>query len=79
MHGKLIDEITLPDSQEAAGQYLESGRGDQLHLSATHHGDHDEFWVVLSRRISGREVSRYNTRYLLSIKWADDSTKWADI
>lgn len=79
MHGKLIDEVTWPSTEEESGQFLHSIRGNQLHLSATHHGDHDEFWILMSRKISGREISRYNVRYVKSIKWADVSYTWADI
>ena len=73
MNGKLIDEVTWPDTEEEPGQILQSIHGNQLHLSATHHGDHDEFWIVLSRKITGREISRFNPRYISSITWEDDS------
>ncbi len=39
-----------------------------LHLSATYHGDHDEFWIVQTK--DGEEVSRHNPKFAETIRWA---------
>lgn len=39
-------------------------------FSATHHGDRDEFWVVLM--INGQERMRWNARHVVGIEWAED-------
>ena len=38
-----------------------------LRLNATHHGDHDEFWV--EEYLDGRQVAIHNCRYIASIIW----------
>lgn len=46
--------------------------GDQqLSLSATYHGDHDEFWVV--RSVNGKETDRYRCSHVDHIEWAPDT------
>ncbi len=43
---------------------------DDIHtltLSATYHGDRDEFWVIQEEE--GAEVCRHNCRYIASIDW----------
>lgn len=39
-----------------------------LNLSATFHGDHDEFWVVESDA-NYREIRRHNCRNVSTIEW----------
>lgn len=41
-------------------------------FSATHHGDHDEFWVLWI--VNGEEAMRWNARHLVSIEW-EEGTK----
>lgn len=36
-------------------------------FSATHHGDRDEFWVLLM--VNGKEAMRWNARHVASIEW----------
>jgi len=71
MHGKKISTIYWPDTESEQGRML-SSKDDDLILDATYHGDHDEFWIVQKRKITGREVARYNPRYVESIIWKED-------
>ena len=70
MHGKKIKVISWPDSGEELGRSLTSDdkHGD-LTLSATYHGDRDEFWIVQTK--DGKEIGRHNARFAESIVWAD--------
>jgi len=72
MNGKKIKAIYLPDSGNDIGQSITGSPTLSLEFSATHHGDHDEFWVLEFRDIEGKfkEVCRYNPRYLEAILWA---------
>lgn len=72
MHGKLIDYIELNPMWTQSGnpERITSGDG-QLFLSATYHGDHDEFWIVLVK--NDKELSRYNPRGVQHIRWSGQS------
>lgn len=63
MHGKEIRQIQMREGQE----FRQETDVQKLKLSATHHGDHDQFWVIVE--IRGSEVERFNARYLDSITW----------
>lgn len=62
MNGRKIATIALP----TAGGGLEYFHGS-FELEATHHGDHDQFWVVVKQ--GGIEVARYNANYVAHIEW----------
>lgn len=48
----------------------------KIFLSATYHGDHDEFWCVL---VSGEEeVARINCKHVISIVWDRPTPPQAD-
>jgi len=71
MHGKKIKRVDWPDSGEELGRHLPAGdQHGELTLSATYHGDRDEFWIVRTK--DGKEVARHNARYAESIVWADE-------
>lgn len=40
-----------------------------LELEARYHGDRDEFWIKRLDYVTGREISRYNCKYIASIEW----------
>jgi len=68
MHGRKIAAVYWPDTDSERGRSIEAERdGVSIALSATHHGDHDEFWIVVSR--DGAEVARHNPRYVESFLW----------
>lgn len=71
MNGKQIDAIYWPDSGNDLGRHLQSNESISLELSATYHGDRDEFWVVEYHDIEGEliEMARHNPRHLEGIKW----------
>jgi hypothetical protein len=73
MHGKLIDYIELNPAWTSHGNPESVGKYEPavLHLSATHHGDHDQFWIVESK--DGKEVARYNPRGVQHIRWSSDN------
>jgi len=70
MDGKKIAEIYFeggPGNFEGSPARIVSAKGTTLHLSATFHGDHDQFWVIESR--DGKEVARHAVRSIASIYW----------
>lgn len=62
MHGRAIKKIFFLDDE-----ILEEKDDLRLELSATYHGDHDEFWVVAKRGTD--EVERWNCKSLAGIVW----------
>lgn len=72
MNGKKIDVVYLPDTNDEYGRQLVAGHPgcESLHLSATYHGDHEEFWIVQIDK--GVEVARHNPRYVETIAWAKE-------
>jgi hypothetical protein len=74
MHGQLIDYIELNPAwtQHGNPERVYSRDGMTLRLSATHHGDHDQFWIVLSSS-TGVELTRYNPRGVERIQWLPDN------
>jgi len=72
MNGKKIDVVYLPDTNDEYGRQLVAGHPgcESLHLSATYHGDHEEFWIVQMDK--GVEVARHNPRYVETIAWAKE-------
>jgi len=66
-HGKKISEVWVPGEGDAYNHRYQSKDGLELELSATHHGDHDEFWIVMKR--DGAETGRINPRQVTEISW----------
>ena len=66
-NGKKIREIWLPGEENAFNHRYQSKDGLELELSATYHGDRDEFWIVVKR--GGVECSRINPRQVTEICW----------
>ena len=65
MNGKKVDSVVFSN-----GDTIRSQDGNNLVLSATHHGDHDEFWVIATDE--GEERARHNCRHIESIQWAEE-------
>lgn len=73
MHKKEIKQVWWPDNEAEQGRHISSNdEGLHIEISATYHGDHDEFWIVEYKAENGelREVARHNPRYIESIVWA---------
>lgn len=70
MHGKEIEALYFTGEQTEDGnpKAIYARDGVRLHLSATHHGEYDQFWVVASK--GDRELGRYNCRCIAEIVWA---------
>jgi len=68
MNGKKIYAVWWPDTESEKGVNLKSGKNIQLEMSATYHGDHEEFWIV-HKNADGKEISRHNPRYVETIIW----------
>ena len=67
MHGRQIKRIWF---NGANGDETIAADGQRtLRLSATYHGDRDEFWV--EEYFNACEVARYNCKFIASIIWAD--------
>lgn len=64
MNGRMVKHIAFSN-----GEMISPREGIKLKLSATHHGDHDEFWVV--EFDNDKEVSRHNCKHLETITWSD--------
>ena len=63
MHGAKLKNVYWPN-----GELVIADDSTRLHLSATYHGDHDEFWIVQTNK-HDMEVARYNIRYVESFAW----------
>ena len=72
MNKKQIKIVWWPDTDTEKDRNIRANDGTILEMSATHHGDHDEFWIVEYRKIDGDfvEVARHNLRYVESFHWA---------
>lgn len=74
MHGKPAQSIEFYDTM--AGNPVEWKAGvvvnreyiARVELSATHHGDHDEFWFV-AIDANGNEIARRNAKYVEHVTW----------
>ena len=66
MDGKQIKGIWLNGDKSVMA---DSKKGLTLELSATYHGDRDEFWVIGKQH--GKEIQRYNCRYVATIHWLE--------
>jgi hypothetical protein len=62
-NGLILSNGTIIHNPRTTGR----GHGAALTLSATYHGDRDEFWIVDSQ--DGVERSRWNCRNILEIQW----------
>ena len=72
VHGKQIKSVYWPDGSNGAGACLNSSETILLEMSGTYHGDHDEFWIVESRKIGDdfKEVARHNPKFVEGWAWA---------
>ena len=58
LHGKRIKEVRIKTED---GEFNINNDGNQvIEMSATYHGDHEQYWVVY--RMGNREISRFNCR-----------------
>ena len=72
MNGKQIKAVYWPDTESDKGIHLIANDDVLIDMSATHHGDHDEFWICEHRK-TGKdwvEVARHNLRCVESFRWA---------
>ncbi len=72
MNGKQISRVDWPDTAQDSGIHIKANEGLLLEMSATYHGNRDEFWIVEYHKINGefREVARHNPKYIDSFRWA---------
>lgn len=68
MHGREIDRIATSEGCFIYSGTVSSRDMTQLRLSATYHGDRDEFWVVREDS-DGTELMRWNAKTLHAIEW----------
>lgn len=75
MNGKAIDYIDLDPvwTQGGSPERIVACDGCTLHLSATFHGDHEQYWIILSEK--GQEVARYSPRGVQHIRWSQPQGK----
>lgn len=78
-HGRIISSIGWPDSEFNEGGYIHAKPDEvRLWLEVSHHGDHDQIWVIYEEmgNVNGDprwiEKHRYNPRYLEVISFRDD-------
>jgi len=70
MNGELIDFIDLDPRWTQSGnpERIRSGiEAGQLKLCASHHGDHDQFWIVDEK--ADEEVRRFHVGGVRQIVW----------
>lgn len=65
-NGRPINEFTMSNGKSRCDS---TGSCPKLYLSATHHGDRDEFWIIEEPCGGGKEIARYNMRFVEDIKW----------
>lgn len=72
MNGKQIRSLWWPAEASGQQQTLNATDEIRLEMSATYHGDHDEFWIVEHKKIGGefREARRHNPRFVEGWEWA---------
>lgn len=72
MNGKIINNVYFPDNINNQPQVLCQTEDIKYHMSATYHGDHDEFWIVQSIKVGGKfkEKARWNPKYVEGWEWA---------
>jgi hypothetical protein len=61
--GDLIESVVFPNGEEI----LKSNEKRILVYSQEYNGDHDECWIIEKDK-TGREIARFNTRFIESIK-----------
>lgn len=69
MHGKPIQSVTFMDNHGNTSDWWRSSDATRIELSVTHHGDHDEHWVLLIDRATGEEVARRRAGACDEIEW----------
>lgn len=74
MHGRAVRRIEYIDGPLGNPQFWEQGlkwtAGQSMVLSATYHGDRDEFWLVL-RDADGKELERRRAATVERIVWME--------
>lgn len=70
MHGKKIRQIIFPVGEDGKQESLSTDGSRELSMSATYHGDRDEFWVISKN--DGIEIARFNARHIETIVWHED-------
>lgn len=73
MHGKRIFAVYWPVNPLEHRCLVSGTECGNLYLSATYHGDHDEFWIIQEK--GGKEVARHNPRFIESIQWVSEVDK----
>lgn len=66
MNGKEAKQLWLPT--DGCPERVIPPTGGKLVLSATYHGDRDEFWIVAFDK-DGKELGRHNCKHIGSIEW----------
>lgn len=69
---KYLDGRHISSIQQPYSTPVKSDEATQLVYSREHRGDRDEEWVLAFRVSDGKEVARYNVRYIATIHWADE-------
>lgn len=71
MNGRKIRDFYFVTGEKSGeSKWCMSVPGEQWELSATFHGDRDEFWLIC-RNAEGAEIARYNARYAAQIHWLE--------
>lgn len=69
MHGKKIKEVWWSNNEAEQGCHIVSDNLKTIWLSFTHHGDHDEIWIVETRVLTGDMIAHHNPKFVESIIW----------
>ena len=67
MNGKEIIGFQFTDSNGNDVFKKEMLGITKIFLSATYHGDHNEFWIVVEK--DGKETERHNCKFVHGIVW----------
>lgn len=69
MNGKEIAYFSIPTDAIGDSEGFRPITGQKFVLSATFHGDHDEFWILILDT-DGKELERHNCKFIWTIEWA---------
>ena len=72
LNGRKVYAVWWPDVKGNKGVLIKSGRNRILEMSCSHHGDHDEFWII-EMNADRKELARHNVKYVESIVWNRNS------
>ena len=73
INGKKIAKVWWPENYEGREMYLEADAETLLEMSATYHGDYNQYWIIeykFTEDDDFQEVARHNPKFVAGFRWA---------